>query len=168
MFFSRAFAVAAALLPLSAVASTAAKRDSCPSDASSYCPSVCTPDADTQLSLFKAFTNQLFTGNVSDAFATYVSPSITEHSATGSSFSDDVSFLSALFPTVTTTVISDIEFCSDSICIVHYEATPNSDEFINNVTAITDIYRFDGSCIVEHWDSIETADASTTNPQFPN
>ena len=33
-----------------------------------------------------------------------------------------------------------------------------------NETAIVDLFRFNGSCIVEHWDVIESVDNATTNP----
>ncbi|KAJ2971953.1 hypothetical protein NQ176_g7433 [Zarea fungicola] len=31
-------------------------------------------------------------------------------------------------------------------------------------TGVTDIYRFEGSCMVEHWDVIESLPANSTNP----
>jgi len=32
------------------------------------------------------------------------------------------------------------------------------------LTAVVDIYRFNGSCMVEHWDAIEALPANSTNP----
>jgi len=173
MFFSRAFTIAACLLPLSAVASPTGLLDDrnlrCPSNPSSFCPNVCSPDETTLLSLFKDFTQELFAGNAQGAFAKYVSTSIIEHSASATNYNQDVNFLQALMPTVSVSVISGMQECNGNICWVHYKATPKSSgsPFINNVTAISDFYRYQGSCIVEHWDSVQTADASTTNPLFP-
>jgi predicted SnoaL-like aldol condensation-catalyzing enzyme len=66
-------------------------------------------------------------------------------------------------------VIAGLEGCKGDICAVHYKATPKASgsPFINNVTVITDIFKYNGSCIVEHWDSLQTADETTTNPLFP-
>jgi predicted SnoaL-like aldol condensation-catalyzing enzyme len=170
MFFSRVFTIAAALLPLSAVASPTSQPDNRnPRNPSSLCPSVYNPDPYTLLNNFKAFNTQLFSGDAAGAFAKYVSPSITEHSTSGGGYNGDVAFLGALMPTVNIAVIAGLQQCNGNICWVHYKATPKSggSPFINNVTAISDFYRYEGSCIVEHWDSVETASASTTNPLFP-
>jgi len=174
MGFKHVFAVAATLLPLAAVAiptsqAPAHHKRTCPSNVESYCPSVCDPDAATLESLFKAYNTQLFSGDVAGAFAKFVSPSLVDHASSGADFSDDVSFLSALFPTVDAAIIAGLELCTDDICFVHYKATPKAggSPFISNVTAISDIYRYDGSCIVEHWDAVQTANEATTNPLFP-
>jgi len=34
----------------------------------------------------------------------------------------------------------------------------------NPLTVAVDIYRFEGSCMVEHWDAIEGLPANSTNP----
>jgi hypothetical protein len=65
MRFSHFSAAVAALLPLSVVAvpTDDYSKRSCPSDATSYCPCVCSPDEDTRESLFKAFNDQLWSGD---------------------------------------------------------------------------------------------------------
>ncbi|KAF2671430.1 hypothetical protein BT63DRAFT_477915 [Microthyrium microscopicum] len=132
-------------------------------------------DQDARTQLFKAFQLELFSGDVSDAFAKYVSTDLIEHTSSANSFGSDVGFLSALFPTVDiSTVGNDLTGCfrrddGAPICTSHYKATPKAgvQGFIQNVTAISDYYRYDGTCIVEHWDSTMTASATTSNPAFP-
>jgi hypothetical protein len=144
-----------------------------------YCPGYALGDAD-RLALFNAFNAELFDAanannadEVAAAFATYVSPDLIEHTASASSYGDDVGFLSALLPGVTVTLVGGLSGCfysakGDPICTIHYSATPDSaDSLIANVTAISDFYRYDGSCIVEHWDTTYVATSTTTNPNFP-
>lgn len=70
-------------------------------------------------------------------------------------------------------VISGLEGCFETddgchVCSVHYKASPKGDgSLIKNVTVVSDFYKYEGSCIVEHWDSVTTADAGTTNGGFP-
>jgi len=173
MVFKHVFAVAATLLPLAAVAIPASQapahhKRTCPSNAESYCPSVCDPDTATLESLFKAFNAEFFSGDIAGAFAKYVSPSIIEHTSSSTSYSEDVSSLTPLVATVDFAIIAGLELCTNDICFVHYKVTPKpGSQFLDNVTSAVDIYRYDGSCIVEHWDAVQTADETTTNPQFP-
>jgi predicted SnoaL-like aldol condensation-catalyzing enzyme len=169
MRFSSIVAVAASFLTFGSVS---ANKDK------SYCPSQGGISHAQRVQLFKQFTDELFSATnngseVAAAFAKYVSPSLIEHTASSNSFGSDVGFLSALFPTVNVAIIAGIEGCFKStvgghICTVHYKATPKSAQsFITNTTVISDYYRYDGTCIVEHWDSTMTANAQTTNPNFP-
>jgi len=140
-----------------------------PDDApASYCPSTYCPDLEEETALFEAFTTQFFSGDVAGAFAKYVSPDIIEHSTAGTNYASDVGFLSALIPTVDIHIIAGIQGCFGSICGIHYSSTPKpTGSLITNVTSISDWYRYDGTCIVEHWDSVQTANENTTNPLFP-
>jgi predicted SnoaL-like aldol condensation-catalyzing enzyme len=144
----------------------------------SYCPSQRNIDHAERLQLFEAFTTELFSATkngsaVAATFAKYVSPSLIEHTAASSNYGSDVGFLSLLFPTVTVSLISGLQGCfksvsNEDICTAHYKAEPdNAQSFISNTTVISDFYRYDGTCIVEHWDSSQTANSQTTNPNFP-
>ena len=172
MFFSRAIVAVTAALPLLAAA---APRSYGKRDNTTYCGDgkISVSDGE-RLQLFQDFNDQLLQQkDVAGAFAKYVSPDLIEHTASASSYSDDVGFLSALLPTVDVTYINNIIGCGNSgyaqpICTLHYKAVPNSaDSFVSNTTVISDFYRYDGSCIVEHWDSTQTANENTTNPNFP-
>jgi predicted SnoaL-like aldol condensation-catalyzing enzyme len=167
MLFSSILAVAASFLTIGSVSATR-----------SFCPSQGGISHSERFQLFKAFTNELFSATsngsaIASVFAKYVSPNLVEHTSASSSFGSDVGFLTVLFPTVNVAIISGLEGCFKStaggqICTVHYKATPKSAQsFITNTTAISDYYRYDGTCIVEHWDSSMTASAATTNPNFP-
>jgi predicted SnoaL-like aldol condensation-catalyzing enzyme len=109
-----------------------------------------------------------WTNSLSSAFAKYVSPDVIDHSASVSDYNSSVAFLGALFPTVDVAVIAGLEGCKGNTCAVHYKVTPKaSGSLVTNVTVVSDIFKYNGSCIVEHWDSLQTADSTTTNPLFP-
>jgi len=164
MLFQSFFTTAVAVLPLLASASPVPD-----SEPASYCPSTYCPDSSELAGLFDAFTAQVFSGDVAGAFAKYVDPNITEHSTAGTNYGADVGFLSLLIPTVTIHIIAGIQGCFGDICGIHYSATPipGDNSLITNITSISDWYRYDGTCIAEHWDSVQTADGSTLNPLFP-
>ncbi|KIW02611.1 uncharacterized protein PV09_06059 [Verruconis gallopava] len=178
---SKHLKVALTILSLSLVATASTPRHLVRrGDPESYCPSFGDITDDERLSLFNAFTQMLFDAannkdadEVGLAFSKYVSPELIEHTASASSYGADVGFLSTLLPGTTVTPIGGLSGCfnstnGDPICTIHYAARPDgSSSLIPNVTAISDFYRYDGSCIVEHWDSTYIASATTTNPNFP-
>jgi predicted SnoaL-like aldol condensation-catalyzing enzyme len=172
------FSVAATLLSLPFSTSAAPSKNLQRRDGS-YCPGYEVSDAD-RLALFNAFNAELFdaanaddASEIATAFATYVSPDLIEHTAAADSYNAAVGFLTILLPGVTASLVGGLSGCfystkGEPICTIHYAATPDSaDSLIPNVTAISDFYRYNGSCIVEHWDTTYIANANTTNPSFP-
>lgn len=59
-----------------------------------------------------------------------------------------------------TTTIVHMALQND-IAWVHYKSIAPS----SPLTAIVDVFRFNGSCIMEHWDVIESLPANATNPK---
>jgi hypothetical protein len=168
--------IAAAIIGLATSIPTVNRR----TDATSYCPSTGDISDADRVSLFNAFNALIFDAanannadEVAAAFATYVSPDLIEHTASASSYNASLGFLSVLLPATSVTLVGGLSGCFYStygapICTIHYAAYPDSaDSLLPNVTAISDFYRYDGSCIVEHWDTTYIATANTTNPNFP-
>jgi hypothetical protein len=168
--------LAATLLGLAAAAPSHIKARG---DSTSYCPGY-EVSSDDRLALFNAFNAELFDAansnnadEVAAAFATYVSPDLIEHTASADSYGADVGFLSTLLPGTTLTLIGGLSGCfcntkGQPVCTIHYAAVPDaSGSILPNVTAISDFYRYEGSCIVEHWDTTYIATDTTTNPAFP-
>ena len=94
-----------------------------------------------------------------DTRSSYVSPDLIEHSPQATSEGATVGFLSQLFPSIDIIIIH--QTFENGIGVVHVGATGSG---VPNKTAIVDLWRMDQSCTVEHWDVIQTADASTINP----
>lgn len=145
----------------------------------SYCPGFEVTDAE-RLTLFNAMNEVLFyAANANDAsaveaaFASFYSPDLIEHTAASDSYASDVGFLTALLPGTAIELLGGLSGCflntkGQSICTIHYKATPDGpDSLIPAVTAISDFYRYEGSCIVEHWDTTYIAGETTTNAGFP-
>lgn len=51
----------------------------------------------------------------------------------------------------------------ESMVVVHLEAT-NTGGSATTKTVVIDMYRLEGSCIVEHWDVLQPESADATNP----
>lgn len=127
-----------------------------------YCPSKSTGSGD-QKKLFQSFVTELYINkNVTGAFDTYVSPTILEHNPMVTTRAQVIQLLSGLLPNVNVNIVHEIFDASSSVGVVHFASTGPG---VNNIlTAIADFYRFDGSCIVEHWDVVEALPAGATNP----
>jgi predicted SnoaL-like aldol condensation-catalyzing enzyme len=145
----------------------------------SYCPGF-DVDEEERLEIFDAMNELLFSAANNDdpsavetAFASFYSPDLIEHTAASDSYASDVSFLTALLPGTSVELVGGMSGCftntkGQPICTIHYKATPKGeDSLIPAVTAISDYYRYDGSCIVEHWDTTYVAGETTTNANFP-
>ncbi|RBQ99907.1 hypothetical protein FVER53590_29993 [Fusarium verticillioides] len=127
-----------------------------------------------RLALFQEYNQQLhFKKDIAGAFAKYVSPDLIEHTQSAGTYDDNMAFLKATLPFVNITIISGLVSCgrsidSQPICSLHYKVVPNSPSAgITNTSVVTDVYRYEDSCIVEHWDSLLVGSAATTNPNWP-
>lgn len=174
-YISAAFAVFG--LPLATLASSSPSR--LLPRGESYCPGFDVTD-DERLEIFDAMNELLFHAANNDdpsavetAFATFYHPDLVEHTAASDSYASDVGFLTALLPGTTVELVGGLSGCftnmkGQPVCTVHYKATPEGpDSLISDVTAISDFYRYDGSCIVEHWDTTYVKGETTTNAGFP-
>lgn len=146
---------------LLAVASVAASAQAAPSASpKSHCPG--DPVSDTkQHSIFDEFARRLLIEK--DPIGTvqrHVSEDYIQHNPSvlsGRQAAVDV-FESFPSPQINYTVISTGFACGRAW--IHYRM----DILGSLPSAVVDLYRFEGSCIVEHWDVMEEKPANATNP----
>ncbi|KAF7158914.1 hypothetical protein CNMCM5623_004093 [Aspergillus felis] len=125
----------------------------------SYCPKH-DANEESQRKIFARFLQTLYEEkNVSKAFTTYVDPGMIEHNPFQQSRDEVVAKLSQTLPDATFTVVHSA-FAGD-IGFAHVRL---GDEDAPPV-ALADIYRMDGTCIVEHWDVLQTLPENATNPK---
>ncbi|GIJ83128.1 hypothetical protein Asppvi_001647 [Aspergillus pseudoviridinutans] len=125
----------------------------------SYCPKH-DADEESQRKIFARFIQTLYEEkNVSKAFTTHVDPGMIEHNPFEESRDEVVAKLSQTLPAATFTVVHS-SFGGD-IGFIHVKI---GDEDAPPV-ALADIYRMDGTCIVEHWDVVQTLPENATNPK---
>ncbi|MCJ1296312.1 hypothetical protein MMC34_007878 [Xylographa carneopallida] len=124
----------------------------------SYCPSQPANEF-YQRSIFTNFVNTLYgEKNVTKAFETYIAVDLIEHDpfdAQGRAANE--AKLSAIIPYASFEVLRH-SFDAD-IGFIHVKV----DELPEPI-ALADIYRMDGTCIVEHWDVTQARPANATNP----
>lgn len=96
----------------------------------------------------------------SQAFDTYIATNLTEHDPfDAQGRAANAAKLSHIIPYVPSTVLRH-SFDND-IGFIHVRV----DEVgAAEPIALADIYRMDGTCIVEHWDVTQTRPANATNP----
>ncbi|KAJ5612666.1 hypothetical protein N7510_005860 [Penicillium lagena] len=112
-----------------------------------------------QSQIFAKFIDILYgEKNVSKAFEGYVDLKIIEHDP------DDpqdraaiIERLNHIIPYANTTIL--FSSFGDDIGLVYLKVEDNPEPL-----ALADIYRMDGTCIVEHWDVQQSRPANTTNP----
>lgn len=123
-----------------------------------YCPGR-EVDESVQKELFMHFLETLYgEKNVRKAFETYVSPNIIEHDPEDKqNRAAIVARLSKIIPPAKYTLLS--KNFDNNIGLVHVKVDEDPEP-----VALADIYRMDGTCIVEHWDVIQKRPANTTNP----
>ncbi|CAL5868629.1 uncharacterized protein PFLUO_LOCUS2856 [Penicillium psychrofluorescens] len=123
-----------------------------------YCPGR-EADKNLQGQIFADFIEMLYgEKNVSKAFETYADLNIVEHDP------DDpqdrgaiIERLNHIIPHSTFTVMFATFGDDTGLAYLKVEGDPEP-------MAIADIYRMDGTCIVEHWDVQQRRPANTTNP----
>ncbi|MCJ1418198.1 hypothetical protein MMC32_004544 [Xylographa parallela] len=112
-----------------------------------------------QRAIFTDFVNTLYgEKNVTKAFETYIAVSLIEHDpfdAQGRAANE--AKLSAIIPYASFEVLRH-SFDAD-IGFIHVRVNEPPEPI-----ALADIYRMNGTCIVEHWDVTQARPANATNP----
>jgi predicted SnoaL-like aldol condensation-catalyzing enzyme len=129
--------------------------------AKANCPPRRVP-AQEQARLFASYVEVLYKKqDAVKAFADFVSPSYIQHNpfvADGSEAA--LAFLKPVWDKQKIAILHQAFDKGSGIGMIHYK-----DEGFNpNATAIVDIVRMQGSCIVEHWDVVQEVPANATNP----
>jgi predicted SnoaL-like aldol condensation-catalyzing enzyme len=123
-----------------------------------YCPGR-KADEDVQRQIFTRFIETLYgEKNVSKAFETHVDSNIIEHDPGDLQDRDAiVARLNQIIPYVTSTIL--FSSFGDDTGLVYLKVEDDPEPI-----ALADMYRMDGTCIVEHWDVQQARPANTTNP----
>ncbi|KAJ6023586.1 hypothetical protein N7460_013981 [Penicillium canescens] len=123
-----------------------------------YCPGYDASEA-LQHHLFTQFTQTLYgEKNVSKAFETYVSSDIIEHDPDDAQDRDAIiARLSQIIPFADFTILRSSFGNNTGLIHLKFEEDPEP-------VSLADIYRMDGTCIVEHWDISQARPANSTNP----
>lgn len=126
----------------------------------SYCPPYGASPWE-QEKLFNEFVVDFYVdNNITKAFTTYVSEGYIQHNPFIPDGRDAViAILGSFPPPVVPTVIVHQLFQNNIGVVHHKDITPGQP-----ITAVADFYRYNGSCIVEHWDVIQSVPANATNP----
>jgi predicted SnoaL-like aldol condensation-catalyzing enzyme len=124
----------------------------------SYCPGYEASEG-LQRHLFTQFTQTLYgEKNVSKAFETYVSPNIIEHDPDDTQDRDaTIARLSQIIPFADFTILRSS--FGNNTGLIHLKVDEDPEP-----VSLADIYRMDGTCIVEHWDIAQARPANSTNP----
>lgn len=125
----------------------------------SYCPSR-PADPAYQHKIFNDFVNVLYgQRNPTKAFNTYVDVNLVEHDPFDGQGRDAVrTILEGIIPYATFEVLR-INF-DNNLGLIHVKIVDQDPQPL----ALADIYRMDGTCIVEHWDVVQRRPANATNP----
>ncbi len=124
-----------------------------------YCPPRYAPEP-VQREIFDGFINALYINkDVFGAFNTYIAVDLIEHDPFDEQGRDaNAGKLSNIIPFVPSTVLRH-SFNND-IGLIHVRV----DEEGHLPIALADIYRMNGTCIVEHWDVTQETPRNATNP----
>lgn len=125
----------------------------------SYCPPTpATPEV--QQAIFNQFVYSFYTEkNLTAAYYDFVSTDYIQHNpAVLDGIPASLAFLLPIWPSQNLTILH--QTFANNIGLVHYKDVG----FAPLPTAIADIYRMQGTCIMEHWDIIETLPMNATNP----
>lgn len=123
-----------------------------------YCPGREASES-LQSLLFTQFTQTLYVEkNITKAFEVYVSSNIIEHDPEDTQDRDAiVARLSQIIPFASVTILRS-NF-GNNTGLIHLKVDENPEPL-----ALADIYRMDGTCIVEHWDISQARPSNSTNP----
>ena len=158
MLFSNSLLAAATLCLSSALAAPA-------STATQFCQPRPATDS-TQALLWHQFVEAFYVKqNIPESFK-YIEPGFIQHNAfsVGQGAASSENQIEQVWPQSNISLLHSTY--SNGFGWVHTEVF--SGPTFPNKTAILDLYRFEGACIVEHWDSIQVADKAAVNPAFPN
>jgi predicted SnoaL-like aldol condensation-catalyzing enzyme len=124
----------------------------------SYCPPR-HANAEYQKDIFFDFINVLYTEkNATKAFDTYVAVDLIEHDPfDAQGRAANAAKLSGIIPYANFEVLR--QNFDSNIGLIHVRVNENPEPI-----ALADIYRMNGTCIVEHWDVTQARPANATNP----
>ncbi|KAF6231451.1 hypothetical protein HO173_010412 [Letharia columbiana] len=110
-----------------------------------------------QHAIFFDFINKLYTlEDPTTAYLTYVSPDYINHSPYApQGRAAAIAFLNYLIPSVNRTIVH--ETFEGGIGFVHLNVAGGQ-------MAVADVFRLDGTCVMEHWDVDQARPANATNP----
>jgi predicted SnoaL-like aldol condensation-catalyzing enzyme len=123
-----------------------------------YCPGR-EVDEKIQEEIFAGFLETLYgEKNVSKAFETYVDLNIIEHDPDNTQDRDAiVARLSQIIPLANLTILVSSFNNKIGLAYIRVDEDPQP-------AALADIYRMEGTCIVEHWDVMQFRPENSTNP----
>lgn len=123
-----------------------------------YCPGR-EVDESLQGQIFTRFLETLYgEKNVIKAFETYVDPNLIEHDPDDTQDRDFiVGRLSQIIPYANFTILASSFNNNTGLAHLRLNQDPQP-------AALADIYRMDGTCIVEHWDVTQYRPENSTNP----
>jgi predicted SnoaL-like aldol condensation-catalyzing enzyme len=114
-----------------------------------------------QLEIFKTFVRKFYVEkNIPAAFTDHVAESYIQHNPnfkSGRQIASDG--LSKYIPTLNITV-AKISLSDNHGWVLAKQTAPGKEGY----TAVVDIFRFNGSCVVEHWDIIQQRPTNASNP----
>jgi predicted SnoaL-like aldol condensation-catalyzing enzyme len=114
-----------------------------------------------QLEIFKAFVHDFYVAkDIPKAFQTHVAEKYIQHNPSfqsGRQVAQDG--LSKYIPPLNITV-AKISLSNNTGWVFAKQETAGKPGY----TAVVDIFRMDGSCVVEHWDVVQARPATPSNP----
>ena len=127
-----------------------------PNPQAPFCPpKPATPSQ--QHAIFFDFINKLYVQQDPEtAYLTYVNPDYINHSPySPQGRAVAIEFLKYLIPSVNRTIVH--ETFDANIGFVHLSVSGGQ-------TAVADVFRLNGTCVMEHWDVSQVKPANATNP----
>ncbi|KAI4135224.1 MAG: hypothetical protein LQ347_000863 [Umbilicaria vellea] len=133
-------------------------QDSVARSSRPYCPPRHASERQ-QRAIFNAFIEVLYIEkDAFKAFDTYVAANLTEHDPFDEQGRDaNAAKLAAIIPYASFEVLR--QSFDNNIGLAHVRVNEDPEPI-----ALADIYRMDGTCIVEHWDVTQARPANATNP----
>jgi predicted SnoaL-like aldol condensation-catalyzing enzyme len=124
-----------------------------------FCPPNAS-DAASQTSIFATFVKRFYVDkSVRTAFMDHVSESYIQHNPSALSGRQvAIDALSGIVPSVKYTIMH--QGVVNGTGYVHYRMDYSG----SSPTAVVDVFRFDGGCIMEHWDVAQARPNNPTNP----
>ncbi|CAD6571149.1 MAG: hypothetical protein ASARMPREDX12_004144 [Alectoria sarmentosa] len=154
MHFSTILSLALAALPT--ILALPPPHDDAAIPQAPFCPpKPATPSQ--QHNIFFDFINMLYVlEDPTNAYLTYVSPDYINHSPYApQGRAAAIAFLQYLIPSVERTIVH--ETFEGNIGFVHLNVAGGQ-------MAVADVFRLDGTCVMEHWDVDQARPANATNP----
>jgi predicted SnoaL-like aldol condensation-catalyzing enzyme len=128
--------------------------------AASYCPSRAATDAE-QLTILNEFVDKFYVKhNVTQALMDHIDVNYIEHDPNGlSGRQNAINGLVNFIPLTNQTIMHKAMF--NGVGWLHFREDAPGSPYTN---AIVDVFRFNGTCIMEHWDVSQPKMPNATNP----